>query len=230
MVTKPLTLRYNYGLYPTPDQEATLVAFGAYVRGVWNLLLSECQRRYAYDGTFLLYREMATLLKEQKAFEEFAWLKDFDSAAAQQVARDLDQALKSAIRKTRIQRFPRYKLSYRKKQQHNDSYRAVNNNTIRIENGCITLPKVGPVPIKYHRKLPGELKTAKVSYHHGSWEVSMPVEVQVCKPKTKLTSPVGLDINSQYTLVSSNGWYVPNPQSLKTSESKLKQLQRQLPP
>lgn len=203
--------------------------FGAYARGVWNLLLSECQRRYAYDRTFLFYHDMAVLLKELKAFDEFEWLKAFDSAAAQQVARDLDQALKNAIRKDRIQRFPRYKLSYRKKKQHNDSYRAVNNsNTIRIENGRITLPKVGPVPIKYHRKLPGKLKTATVNYHHGIWEVSIPVEVKARKPKTTLTSTVGLDINSQHTLVSSNGWYVSNPQSLKKHETKLKQLQRQL--
>lgn len=124
MIDKPLTLRYNYRLYPTPEQEAKLVEFGAYARGVWNLLLSECQRRYAYDRTFVFYNDMAALLKELKAFEEFAWIKAFDSAAAQQVARDLDQALKNAIRKDRIQRFPRYKLSYHKKKQHNDSYRA----------------------------------------------------------------------------------------------------------
>ena len=203
--------------------------FGAYARGVWNLLLSECQRRYAYDRTFLFYNDMAALLKELKAFEEFAWIKAFDSAAAQQVARDLDQALKNAIRKDRIQRFPRYKLSYQKKKQHNDSYRAVNNsNTIRIQNGCISLPKVGPVPIKYHRKLPGKLKTATIRFHHGMWEVSIPVAVQTRQAKTLLTSPVGLDINSKHTLVSSNGWYVPNPQSLKKHEPKLKQLQRQL--
>ena len=229
MIAKPLTLRYNYRLYPTLDQEAKLVEFGAYARGVWNLLLSECQRRHAYDGTFLFYHDLAKLLKELKVFEEFAWLKAFDSAAAQQVARDLDQALKNAIRKDRIQRFPRYKLSYQKKKQHHDSYRAVNNsNTIRIENGCISVPKVGTVPIKYHRKLPGKLKTATVSYHYGIWEVSIPVEVKIRQPKSLLTEPVGLDINSKHTLVSSNGWYVSNPRILKKYEPKLKQLQRQL--
>jgi putative transposase len=40
---------------------------------------------------------MASLIKELKAFEEFPWLKSFDSAAAQHVARDLDTALKNAI-------------------------------------------------------------------------------------------------------------------------------------
>jgi transposase len=58
--------------------------------GLWNLLLSENMRRYQYDKTFLFYNEMASLIKDLKKFEEFYWLKNFDSAAAQQVARNLD--------------------------------------------------------------------------------------------------------------------------------------------
>ena len=82
------TLRYNFRLKPTSDQETKFIEFGSYARGVWNLLLSENTRRYQYDKTFLFYNDMAELLKELKKFEEFAWLKAFDSAAAQQVARD----------------------------------------------------------------------------------------------------------------------------------------------
>ena len=122
-----LTLRYNYRLYPTQEQEKQLVLFGSYARGLWNLLLSENQRRYNYDKTFIFYNEMAKLITELKQFEEFKWLKDFDSGAAQQVARDLDSALKNAFNKERIQKFPQFKLSYQKKKLHGDSYRAVNN-------------------------------------------------------------------------------------------------------
>ena len=229
MQSKTLTLRYNYRIYPTREQEEKLVRFGAYARGIWNLLLSENQRRYEYDKTFLFYNAMASLLKELKQFEEFNWLKEMDSAAAQQVARDLETSLKNGIRKDRIQRFPKYRLSYQKKKQHNDSFRAVNNsNCIRIENGTISIPKVGKVPIRYHRKLPGSIKTVTVSYHHGYWEVSIPVDVQAKPPKESLESPVGFDTNSKHTLVSSNGWYVKNPKYLKQTQEKLKQVQRQL--
>ncbi|MFT6194983.1 MAG: putative transposase [Cognaticolwellia sp.] len=51
-------------------------------------------RRYRDDKTFLFYPEMAGLIRDLKKFEEFSWLKAFDSAASQQVARDLDVALK----------------------------------------------------------------------------------------------------------------------------------------
>ncbi|MGO3445385.1 MAG: helix-turn-helix domain-containing protein, partial [Pseudoalteromonas distincta] len=112
------TLRYNYRLNPTPEQEAKLIEFGATARGIWNLLLSENMRRYEFDKTFLFYNDMASLLKEIKPFEEFTWIKSFDSAAAQQVARDLETALKNAISKGRLQRFPKHKISYKKKKLH----------------------------------------------------------------------------------------------------------------
>jgi putative transposase len=53
------TLRYNYRLNPAAVQEATLIDFGAYARGFWNLLLSENIRRYQHDKTFLFYNAMA---------------------------------------------------------------------------------------------------------------------------------------------------------------------------
>lgn len=223
------TLRYNYRLHPTAEQAATLVEFGAYNRGLWNLLLSENIRRYEYNKTFFFYPQMAALIKELKQFDEFAWIKAFDSAAAQQVARDLDTALKNAFSKGRSQRFPKHKVTFKQKRLHNDSFRCVNNsNCIRIENGLISIPKVGQVPIVMHRKLASSIKTVTIQYRHGKWTASIVQEVECKEAKTLYTSLVGYDINSHYTVVGSNGWCVKNPKSLKQSKDKLTHLQRQL--
>jgi putative transposase len=223
------TLRYNYRLNPTPLQETKLIEFGATARGIWNLLLSENMRRYEHDKTFLFYKDMAPLLKEIKPFEEFAWIKAFDSAAAQQVARDLEVALKNALSKGRLQRFPKHKISYKKKKLHNDSFRAVNNsNCIRIENGAISIPKVGKVPIILHRKLASKIKTVSVQYRHGKWECSITQEVECKTAKQVLKSITGFDINSKQTVVGSNCFIADNPKFLKQSKEKLNQLQRQL--
>ncbi|MFT6195277.1 MAG: putative transposase [Cognaticolwellia sp.] len=48
------------------------------------------------------YPEMAGLICDLKKFEEFSWLKAFDSAASQQVARELDVALKHSFTKGRL--------------------------------------------------------------------------------------------------------------------------------
>jgi len=223
------TLRYNYRLNPTAEQEAKLIEFGAYSRGLWNLLLSENIRRYQYNKTFFFYNQMAGLIKELKQFDEFAWLKAFDSAAAQQVARDLETALKNALSKGRAQRFPKHKITFKLKKLHNDSFRCVNNsNCIRIEDGLISVPKIGKVPIVLHRKLVSDIKTVTIQYRHGKWSASIVQEVECQTAKTLYSSLVGYDINSQFTVVGSNGWYVKNPKSLKQSKEKLIHLQRQL--
>lgn len=223
------TLRFNYRLNPTPEQEAKLIEFGATARGVWNLLLSENMRRYEYDKTFLFYGNMAALLKGIKPYEEFNWIKSFDSAAAQQVARDLEVALKNAFSKGRLQRFPKHKISYKKKKLHNDSFRAVNNsNCIRIENGAISIPKVGKVPIILHRDLVSKIKTVTIQYRHSKWECSVTQKVECKTAKRVLKTITGFDINSKQTVVGSNGYVANNPKFLKQSKEKINQLQRQL--
>ena len=223
------TLRYNFRLKPTAEQEVKLVEFGSYSRGLWNLLLSENMRRYQYDKTFLFYHEMAGLIRDLKKFEEFSWLKAFDSAASQQVARDLETALKNSFSKGRLQKFPTFKVTFKQKKLHDDSFRCVNNsNCIRIEKGAISLPKIGKVPIVLHRKLVSKIKTATVQLKHGKWYISLTQEVECKSVKQVLSSLVGYDINSQNTVVGSDGRYAKNPKFLKRSSIKLKQIQVQL--
>jgi putative transposase len=223
------TLRYNFRLKPTAEQEVKLVEFGAYARGVWNLLLSENMFRYQYDKYFLFYHEMAGLIRDLKKFDEFSRLKSFDSAASQQVARDLETALKNSFTKGRVQQFPTFKINFKLKKLHNNNFRCVNNsNCIRIENGAISIPKVGKVPIILHRQLSSKIKTATVQLKHGKWYASLTQEVECKSAKAVLSSLVGYDINSQHTVVGSNEWYVKNPKFFKKASVKLKQIQVQL--
>jgi putative transposase len=84
------------------------------------------------------------------------------------VARDLDVALKNAFTKGRAQQFPTFKITFKQKKRHDDSFRCVNNsNCIRIEKGAISLPKIGKVPIALHRKLASKIKTATVQLKYG---------------------------------------------------------------
>jgi putative transposase len=120
-------------------------------------------------------------------------------------------------------------VSSQLKKLHDDSFRCVNNsNCIRIENGAISIPKVGKVPIILHRKLSSKIKTATVQLTHGKWYASLTQEVECKSAKEVLSSLVGYDINSQHTVVGSNGWYVKNPKSFKKASAKLKQIQVQL--
>ena len=219
---KIISLRFNFRLDPTPEQSDRLAEFAAYDRGLWNLMLSENMRRYAYDKTFVFYSDMSKLLKELKQFEEFAWLKAFDSAAAQQTCKRLDKALREGITKGNL------KVSYKIKKLNEDSYTAVcTNHSIDIQNGQLKLPKIGWVKIKQHRKMISVIKSVTLKYRHGHWYASFTQEKTVTTKGT-LRSAAGYDINSQQTVVGSNGLTIDNPKYLKRSREKLKRLQRQL--
>jgi putative transposase len=113
--------------------------------------------------------------------------------------------------------------------RHDDSFRCVNNsNCIRIEKGAISLPKIGKVPIALHRKLASKIKTTTVQLKHGKWYISLTQEVECKSAKQVLSRLLGYDINSQHTVVGSDGRYVKNPKFLKRSSLKLKQIQVQL--
>ncbi|MFT6899819.1 MAG: putative transposase, partial [Paraglaciecola sp.] len=128
-----------------------------------------------------------------------------------------------------MQRFPKHKVTFKQKKLHNDSFRCVNNaNCIRIENGTISIPKIGKVPIVLHRNLVSKIKMVTVQYRHGKWTASVVQEIECQATKKVIAGIVGYDINSQHTVVSSNGWYVKNPKSFKQSKEKLGHLQRQL--
>lgn len=221
------TLRYNYRLKPTPEQEEKLIEFSSYARGVWNLMLSENERRYRYDKTFVFKHAMHNLLKELKPFPEFAWLKSFDAASAQMVCAQLDEALNRSFAK--ISNFPRFKDSYKRKKLLNDSFPVRNTNeSVRIEDDCIRLPKIGFIPVVLHRKLVSAIKTATVRFKHGKWYISIVQEAPTQPIKQHPNSAIGCDINSNDLVVDSNGKTYENPKFLKRSKTKLKQLQRQL--
>ncbi|MDK9685880.1 hypothetical protein QQF39_21170, partial [Pseudoalteromonas shioyasakiensis] len=107
-----------------------------------------------------------------------------------------------------MQRFPKHKVSYKKKKLHNDSFRAVNNsNCIRIENGAISIPKVGKVPIVLHRELVSKIKTVTVQYRHGKWECSITQEVECKTAKQVLKRSLALtSTQSKRGLVRTVSW------------------------
>ena len=77
------TLRYNYRLNPTPEQEVKLFEFDADIREAFGIY---CYLKTCVDMSmikrFCFTKTWPQLLKEIKTFEEFNWIKAFDSAAA----------------------------------------------------------------------------------------------------------------------------------------------------
>ena len=124
-------------------------------RKVFNTFLSQKKRIYELNGEYLSYNKCShelTLMKKQNS-----WLREVDSQALIQSLRNLETAYKRFFKK--ISEFPRFKSKYNPVQ----SYKTMNiNNSVRIENTFLRLPKVGKVRFRTKQRICGTITSVTI--------------------------------------------------------------------
>ena len=191
---------YRFRIYPNESQKDLLTKTFGCVRLVYNHYLDVKTRSYEENGKSPSYTECASDLVQLKKEKEF--LKEVDSIALQQSLRHLDTAYRNFFRDKKVG-YPRFKS----KKSHHHSYSTVCiNNNIKVEDGKITLPKIGKVRIKQHRSIPEnhQLKSATVSMTStGKYYVSMLYEVEVDVSRVEIEKVIGLDYSMHDLFVGS---------------------------
>ena len=90
-----MQLRYNYRLYPTPDQQRALArAFGC-ARVVFNDGLRLREQAHEAGLPYITDRELSARLTAAKATPERAWLADVSAVILQQSLADLNTAYRN---------------------------------------------------------------------------------------------------------------------------------------
>lgn len=191
---------FKFRLYPTEYQQILISRTFGSVRLVYNHYLGLKTSMYEKTGKSMSYTKCAAdlvLLKKDKTF-----LKDVDSIALQQALRHLDVAFQNFFRDKKVG-YPKFKS----KKNHHDSYSTVCvNNNIRLENGYLTLPKIGRVKIKQHRCIPGGyvLKSVTVSRTpSGKYYASILYDYEMDISPAASVSAIGLDFSMHDLFVSS---------------------------
>ena len=237
------TRTYKYRIYPTGEQEEKLSFFFGCARKMYNLSLAWWKEEYTKSresGEPMGKMPDYTFYKKQ---DEYAYLKDCDSVALQQARIHLQKAIdgflksKGGTRKGKRLGFPRFK----RKGVCRDSYTTYNNNCVKISDDgkYISLPKLGKVRIRLHRRFAGVIKSVSVSRSRAmNHYVALTVETgEHCKPlvnrierRDKL-SVVGLDMSLQGLVVSSDtadGTKTKFVRQYRKHERKLARLQRRV--
>jgi putative transposase len=195
-----------------------MMSAGGAVRFLYNHFLKVNQDQYQSDKTFVWYADMCSQLTALK--KQHTWLRDTYSQSLQQSLKDLDTALKN-IKKTGAG-FPRFKSKYTTPV----SFRYQQHTHISEDQRYLHLPKIGEVKIKLHRPLPAFTGVTITQTPHG-WYVSFVVDVCEKPLVLDVANPVGVDVNSQYTALST-GELVENPRPLRVKLHHVKQNQRRL--
>ena len=211
---------YKFRLYPNKEQRVLLAkTFGA-TRFIYNKMLEDKIKHY---------EETKTTLNNTPAQykKEFDWLKEVDSLALANAQMNLQSAYRNFFRDKKVG-FPQYKSKHKSARSYTTN--CVNGN-IKIQDGCLVLPKLKAVKMKQHRVVPSEyvLKSATISQNpSGQYFASLLYEYEAEVTKKEIKTSVGLDFSMKELYVASDNTTAEYPRYYRLSLEKLKREQRKL--
>ena len=216
---------YKFRLEPNETQKKQIQETLDSARFVYNRFLDLNEYAYQTEGIHLSYVMMSSLLTDLKQDPDYPWLKQADSAALQNVLRDLDEAFQNFF--AGRAKYPKFKT---KKHASKSAYRT------RGHVGCVQiidkhhvkLPKLGIVRARISRFPHGVIKNATISLTAtGKYEVSFCVD-EIAVPKRSAGGEIAIDVGLAEFYTDSKGRTVENPRILAKLSRKLAREQRKL--
>jgi len=211
---------YKFKLEPNEIQKDFINKTIGCSRLIYNCMLYEKQEKYK--------NEDESKCKTEKEYKlEYEFLKDVDSIALQQARIDLRKAYKNFFRKLKNKQ--KTSIKYKSKKNPKNSYRTINvNNSIRIKDSYIKLPKLGFVKLKKSREVQGKIKSVTITKNIlNQYYVSILCEVEI-KSLVKINKNLGIDLGIKDFAITSNGEKISNPKYFRKLENKLTKAQRKL--
>ncbi len=223
---KTIHKAFSFRLYPTLEQEKTLVSYFGQARFVYNYFLRKRIDFYTTnkdkEKQSLNYHDTAKMLTGLKKQSEYVWLNESIAQSLQQSLRHLDNAYNNFFNNGF--KFPNFK-----KKNGKQSFSVPQNFDINTKTKRLNIPKLSPIKIVLHRKIEGIIKSITISKTpSGKYFASILCEIEKnIKPKKK-GGEIGIDLGIKSFLITSNGEIVDAPKYFRKSENKLKRLQRLL--
>lgn len=214
-----ITKTYKYKLRLNSAQEQRMLSWIGVCRMVYNLSLEIKINAWKTKNQSLSKFDLCKQLPELK--KDYPWIKDVFSQSIEDAVHRMDRSYQNFFRGAGFPKFA-------KKGQYN-SITFRQGVKITGENE-MTIPKFGAVKF-YRNRLPQSENILLATVTHLVDGFYISIVVKEPKPITAPIDPsnaVGLDMGVKYFFTLSNGLQMPNPQVLKTFESKLRIKQRSL--
>ena len=208
---------FKVRIYPNKEQKILLEkTFGAN-RFIYNYFLNLKSKLYEFYKINLNYNNCSKTLTELK--KQKTWLKQIEAVPLQQTLRDLDNAYQNFF--TGKAKYPNFK-----KKQDKNSYRT--NQSIKVNNRYITIPKIGMLRFRDKYKLE-ECNISKIynvtisKTPSGNYYASISTEVDITAFE-KTNRSCGIDLGLKDFLIFDTGEKINNPRILQHLEKKYRKL------
>jgi len=159
---------YRFRMEPTKTHAVFLGRMAGARRFIWNWALRRWKDYHAEHGKSISLAQLSAELTALKQQPETAWLNEIDSQALQQALKGLYGAFVNFFEKRA--RHPRFKSRKRDRARFRIPQR------VKIQDGKVSVPKVGQVRIRQSQPVEGTTKSATFRRDaRGHWFVTLTV-------------------------------------------------------
>src|SRR6266516_370257 len=218
---------FQYRLYPTKKQQATLNKWLALCCEVYNAALQERRDAYRMAGVFLGFAQQCAELPGCK--EVRPELAEVNSQVVQDAVKRVDLAFAAFFRRCEAGEQPGYPRFRSRFRYDSLTFKQYGNSFALTSEGKLMLSKLGQVKMVMHRPIQGTPKTAIVKRTPtGKWYVS--ICCSEVEPKRLLASSeqVGIDVGLKTFAYLSTDEHIDNPRFFQQEAKHLAKAQRKL--
>lgn len=224
---------YKYRLYPTPSQIKCLEKTFDSCRFLYNCALQERISHYKkYQKSISYYYQTSYLTEIKDIFPEYKFVH---SQVLLSTLKRLDFAYQGFFRRVKLGEkagFPRFKNKdrFRSILYPQSGFAISKPKGLKNKKKCkLKLSKIGNIPMIYHRKLQGNLKTCQIiRTSSGKWYACLTCDEVPKELIAKSGKEIGIDLGVKSLVSMSNGGQIDNPKHFKKSQTKLAAAQRKL--
>jgi putative transposase len=213
-----------YRLYPSKSQRRGLDCTLETCRRWYNHCLAERKDAYETEQRTVGKYEQLRQVKTYKATNSYAG--PVHSHVLQTVVQDLDKAFQAFFRRVKGGEepgYPRFKGKNRFKSFGFKEY----GNGFKVDGRRLKIAGIGRVAVRWHRQIPGTVKTLRLMRKAGQWYA-----VLACKVAPEPLPPTGIDIGIDVGLTSlittSDGEHIAHPAWYRKAQKRLRVAQRRV--
>ena len=208
---------YKFRLYPTKQQEVTLIRTLDVCRHIYNEFLAD--RRNAYERCNQGLSTMEQLYQVQ--YLEFD--TEVHSQVKQDVIRRLGKSFDAFFRRCKNREakvgYPRFKD---KKRYNSFTYPQ---SGFSISGKKLKLSKIGEIKIVQHREIEGKIKTCTIRKDGKQWYATFSVVIENNVTPVEPVAFVGIDVGLNSLVTLSDGTQIDSPKYYRNTEGELRKQQ-----
>ena len=222
-----MRLTFKYPIYPTQEQEATLLEWFDHLCELQNSARNNRKFTHETEGRFVSRYDQEHLLKvAREKYNDFREVpQDFQVSILKRVDKAFDAFRRRCKEGAEKKGYPRFKMRVRSltwclRKQKRKTGEGVRQNPIietDFKHNRLKVPKLGEVKIYMHRPLQGDPKEATIAKKASGWYAHISCEIPNT-PKVEPTAAIAVDVGTTHYLTTSEGETEDNPRWYRQAE------------